>query len=170
MPASFTYYFKVSDTKQTPIFLYESPNYEIYKRSFPIYNSDNLETSVIIGNYTVIYTSILNENEDLITTSQAFTKFFENSGVPYGDNNILVTNITRVNKVFNRVVADGVYQFKMNGSLSSGEYANQIGYDTYIKDSTKIFASHTIYFPLPVVTYTNAFNSLPQPSTAPLPN
>ena len=28
----------------------------------------------------------------------------------------------------------------------------------------------TVNFPLPTVTYTNAFNSLPQPSTAPLPS
>lgn len=171
MPAQVSFYIKISDTKTKPIILYESSdkNYIIYKREMPLYDSDSLENAKVVANQTVIYTNIINV-DDLINPNTTFIRFNEILGVPYGDKNILVTNFTNYNNIKDKIMVDGVYKFNINQSESSGEYANQVGYIEYIKDSSKIFAKQTVYFPLPTVTYTNAFNSLPQPSTAPLPS
>jgi len=170
MPAQFNYFFKIADTKVPPTIFYETPdkNYAVFERVFPMYNSDNKETAKVIGKYTATYTTITNA-EDVITSTKNFLKFNKDSGVPYGDDNILVTTNTRYNKVTDKIQADGKYIIKVSPNESTGEYANQVGYVEYDKDSSKIFAEQTVYFPLPIVTYTNAFNSLPQPSTAPLP-
>jgi hypothetical protein len=60
-------------------------------------------------NITVINTSTLNEDDE-ITSVKAFTKFNEKSGYPYGDDNILVVNHTRVNKKGNSKVVDIFYE------------------------------------------------------------
>jgi hypothetical protein len=170
MPAEFTVYLKLSDTKTTPTILYENADksYRVFKRVYQLYKTDSLENEIIVGTRTIIYTSIIN-NDYIITTITVYNRFNEYSGVPYGDENILVLNSTRYNKVINNIVIDGIYRDIVNPSQSTGEYANQVGYEIYVKDSTKTFGSFTFYFPLPILTYTNAFNSLPQPSTAPLP-
>jgi hypothetical protein len=134
----------------------------------PLYDSDSLENAKVIATQTVIYNNIINV-DDLISSQKTFIKFNEYAGVPYGDNNILVTTMTRYNDIKNTILVDGVYNIIVSQSESTGEYANQVGYIEYVKDSTKIFVKQTLYFPQPIVTYTNAFNSLPQPNTAPLP-
>lgn len=174
MPAEFNVYVKLSETKTKPTILYENADksYRVFKRVFQLYKTDSLENEIIVGTHTVTYTSIINNNDittDDITTNIIYIKFNELSGVPYGDDNILVLNKTTYNKYTNNILKDGVYTNIVNPSQSTGEYANQVGYEIYVKDSTKVFGSYTIKFPLPTVTYTNAFNSLPQPSTAPLP-
>jgi len=170
MPAQFSFYIKIADTKTDPIILYESPdkNYISYKREIPLYNSDSLETAKVIGIETVIYTNIINVSGS-INSSKTFIKFNEVSELPYGDNNILVHTRTGYDDNKNTILVDGVYLFIVSQNESTGEYANQVGYIEYVKDSTKILAKETCYFPQPILTYTNAFNSLPQPSTAPLP-
>ena len=77
----------------------------------------------------------------------------------------------RCNKIINtNNLIDGTYTYQVNSTLSSGEYAAQVGYATSIRNSKDNLNDVTVInFPLPIVTYTNAFNSLPQPSTAPLP-
>lgn len=105
------------------------------------------------------------------TYSSNLLKFFENSGLPYGDDNILVSNLTTNNKYIpGSGLLDGTYIQQVNTFLSTGEWSGQIGYATITRDSTKIYDKAEVNFPLPVVTYTNAFNSLPQPNTAPLPS
>lgn len=170
MPAQFSFFCKTADTKVAPTIHHESPDksYVIFKRTLPIYNTDNLKTTQIIGSYTAMYTSVSNP-DDLFTSTQNIIKFFENSGLPYGDDNILVTTSTKSNKVENNIVIDGKYTLIISANESTGKYANQVGYNSYTKDSSKIFIKHDVYFPLPILTYTNAFNSISQPSTAPLP-
>ena len=170
MPAEFSYFTKQEGYNKKDI-LYESPdkNYVIYKKVINLYNSDDVENAKVIGVRTIIYTQTT-DADDIVTSTTNYTKFYENAGVPYGDNNILVTNNTRYNKYTDYILKDGIYTNIVNQNESTGEYANQIGYLNYEKDSTKIFNKGTYYFPLPTVTYTSAFNSLPQPSTAPLPS
>jgi len=82
MPAEFTVYIKVSDTKRTPAtILYESPDksYSVSKREVTIYNTDSLETAKEIGTRTIIYTLI-----DNITLTTLWYRFNELAGVPYG--------------------------------------------------------------------------------------
>jgi hypothetical protein len=81
-----------------------------------------------------------------------------------------VISATNVNKIVNGDLIDGTYTYQLNSTSSSGEYAAQVGYATSIRNKKdNLNDVTTINFPLPIVTYTNAFNSLPQPSTAPLP-
>jgi hypothetical protein len=174
MPAQFNCYSKVSEVAQPATIITETPDkkYIVFKREYPIYNSDNIETAIRIGTNTSIYTvTISANNNDNIATLQAFFVFNEYAGVPYGDENVLVVNYTTVNKidVSNLTLKIGNYTTALNSNLSTGEYANQVGYREYFKTVTKLFNEFIFYFPLPTVTYTNAFNSLPQPSTAPLP-
>jgi hypothetical protein len=173
MPAEFTVYVKISDLIKPPTILYESPDksYSVYKRIVTLYNTDSLATAIEIGIRTIMYTSIMNDLTNNINSVTVYDRFNELSGLPNGDDNILVVNGTRYGDIYiNKVLKDGVYTNIVNTSQSTGEYANQVGYLTFIKDSTKTFASLTFKFPLPILTYTDYFNSLPQkPSTAPLP-
>lgn len=169
MPAEFTFY-RLKKPETT--ILYESPDktYIIFKNMFDVYNSNDLKNATIIGQSTGIVSKILNET-DVITSATVFRKFNEYAGVPYGDNNILVSSSTQYNK-FSRdgkFINDGNYIQNLASDQSSGEYANQVGYIERVVDSVKGLDKHKVYFPLPILTYTNAFNSLPQPSTAPLP-
>lgn len=167
MPATIVFYRLKEEAPITV--LYESPdkNYIVYQRYGQIYS--NPECTNNIGNITVINTSTLNEDDE-ITSIKAFTKFNEKSGYPYGDDNILVVNHTRVNKKDGDVFIKNIYTGIVNTAESTGEYANQTGYYKYYKkDSEYNSYKYEVFFPLPIVTYTNAFNSLPQPSTAPLP-
>jgi hypothetical protein len=172
MPAEFTVYVKIADLVKRPTILYESPDesYSVYKRIVTLYNTDQLASAIEIGIRTIMYTSIMNNFTNNINSVTVYDRFNELAGVPYGDNNILVVNGTRYGDIYiNKVIKDGVYINIVNPSQSTGEYANQVGYLEFNKDSTKTFASLTFKFPQPILTYTNAFNSLPQPSTAPLP-
>jgi hypothetical protein len=169
MPAEITFY---RLKEPTTTILYESPDktYIISKNIHDIYNSDDLETALIIGQSTAIINKIINET-DLVTSSTIFRKFNEQSGVPSGDNNILVTSTTQYNKFDEdgKVIKDGNYIDCVASEQSTGEYANQVGYVERVVDSVKGIVKSRLVFPLPILTYTNAFNSLPQPSTAPLP-
>jgi hypothetical protein len=53
--------------------------------------------------------------------------------------------------------------------LSIREYANQVCYAQFTRNNSETYDKVVVNFPLPTVTYTNAFNSLSQLSTAPLP-
>jgi hypothetical protein len=170
MPAEFTFY-KLKKPETT--ILYESPDktYIIFKNIHDIYNSDDLKNATIIGQSTAIINKILNET-DVVTSATIFRKFNEYAGVPYGDDNILVTSSTQYNKFDKdgKVIKDGNYIECVASDQSTGEYANQVGYLERLVDSVKGIDKFKVVFPLPILTYTNAFNSLPQqPSTAPLP-
>jgi len=56
----------------------------------------------------------------------------------------------------------------LNGNLSTTCFANQYGYVIKTKSSTSNYRRYDFYYPQAVMTYTNVFNSLPQPSVAPL--
>jgi hypothetical protein len=65
---------------------------------------------------------------------------------------------------------DGTYIYQVNSTLSNGEYSGQVGNSTFVRNRKDgLNDVNIVNFPLPILTYTNAFNSLPQPSTAPLP-
>ena len=48
MPAQFSFFCKTADTKVAPTICYESPDksYLIFKRTLPIYNTNDLETII----------------------------------------------------------------------------------------------------------------------------
>jgi len=171
MPAQFTFYTKISESNAPPTIYYESSDkkYKTFGRTSNIYNNEDLETCKIIGTKFVIYNTILVDDENIQAFTSTSYKFNENSGLPFGNDNILVVDSKFWNGVINNITTFGIKIASISTS-STGEFANQTGYEEYIKDGKKIFAQTTIYFPLPIVTYTNAFNSLPQPSTAPLPS
>lgn len=52
-------------------------------------------------------------------------------------------------------------------SSASGMFCNQFGYVNKTKDATQ-FRKFDVYFPQLIASYTNAFNSLPQPPHSPL--
>lgn len=52
-------------------------------------------------------------------------------------------------------------------SSASGIFCNQFGYVNKTKNASQ-FRQFDVYFPQMVCSYTNVFNSLPQPNTAPL--
>ena len=169
MPAEFTFY-KLKKPETT--ILYESPDktYIIIKNIHDIYNSDDLKNATIIGQSTAIINKILNET-DVVTSATIFRKFNEYAGVPYGDDNILVTSSTQYNKFDKdgKFIKDGNYINCLASEQSTGEYATQVGYVERVVDSKKGVDKFKVYFPQPILTYTNAFNSLPQRNTAPLP-
>jgi len=167
MPATIVFYRE--DVTPPKTILYESPDkkYIVYQRYTQIYG--NPECTDIIGYQNIIYTTTFNEVDE-ITSIKLFLKFNEKSGLPNGDDNILVVNNTRVNKISGDTFIKNIYKGVVNSFESTGEYANQVGYYIYYKtDAIYNSFKYEVFFPLPTVTYTNAFNSLPQPSTAPLP-
>ena len=166
MPASFTFYNKPNVVEEFETFVF-SPNTNVIYYTINIY--DSIECTNIIGiAFSEIYNHTFSGNKS--NFGNTFIKFFENSGLPYGDDNILVTSGTSVNKVVDGRLIDGTYIYQVNSALSSGEYSGQVGNATCVRNRKDGLNDATIVnFPLPILTYTNAFNSLPQPSTAPLP-
>jgi len=166
MPATITVYSKPDDTQDFERFA-SSPNTYTDYFTRNIYDNPECTRQIGVGFYES-NTHIFSKN--ICVYGDVFIKFFENSGFPYGDDNILVISGTNVNKVINNSLIDGTYTYQVNSALSSGEYAAQVGYATSIRNRKDNLNDVTVInFPLPTVTYTNAFNSLPQPSTAPLP-
>jgi hypothetical protein len=181
MPAEFTFYFKdlPQNYNGAPpyIVVYESPNkeYLIVKKTLNIYDSESLTTiigicSVTYTNFIIIDKNLKQYNSTSVNTSIIFN---ENASFPNGNDNVLVFEATYIDSIdlspSNFGLLDGYYKSVVNTSLSTGKYANQAGYRETYKDSTQDFVINKVYFPQPILTYTNAFNSLPQPNTAPLP-
>jgi hypothetical protein len=165
MPASFKFYGIPDDVQDTEIFVFSPNTYQFIYTRF-LY-SDPECTNRIGSAYYDLLSHNFNDNNSL--SGNAFIKFFPNSGVPQGDDNILVISGTNFNKVVNGKLKDGTYTFQVNSTLSSGEWSGQVGYVTEVKSTENGLNFFTFNFPLPTLTYTNAFNSLPQPSTAPFP-
>lgn len=107
-------------------------------------------------------------------------KFSANSGLPSSPfSDVLVFNTKLYNNVLippasknpTEIIQPGQTSVQLTGgvvtSQSSGEFCNQFGYAVKTKDLTN-FRKYDVYFPQLVANYTNVFNSLPQPSVAPL--
>jgi hypothetical protein len=166
MPASLTYYREKTASKAQIEFLSGDTDYAVIQEILNLYDkNDN-----IIGTNTSLSTLVRNPAGDIILTGNSYVKFNELSGYPYGDDNIFSFTFTIFNKLdfTTGLLVDGTYPSNSN-ACSTGEYANQVAYAQLIRDSTQKYDKVTVNFPLPTLTYTNAFNSLPQPSTAPLP-
>jgi len=166
MPAKFSIYNKPVIEDLETVAILPSTNFTSYKLKF--YDTQECTKQIGVG-FTQVYTH--NFDLDNANYGNTFIKFFKDSGLPYGDDNILVLSSTVFNKYGSGGSVDGIYNYQVNSALSSGEYAGQVGYAVSIKNQKdKLNEVTTVNFPLPTVTYTNAFNSLPQPSTAPLPS
>ena len=167
MPATIVFYTNPSDVQDYEKFVF-SPNTTLTYFTRNVYSDP--QCSKIIG--TKFYeTYVHNFSGNSAIYFNAFIKFFENSGFPYGDDNILVISGTSVNKTRpDNLLLDGTYIYQVNSALSNGEYSGQVGNCRHIVNrEASLNNVTTVYFPQPILTYTNAFNSLPQPSTAPLP-
>ena len=165
MPASFTFY---NNSKEYLNLKISTSEDGVTSRTFSkiIYNSHDLDKSIGIATYS--YNFQYDSNNNVYNYGNMFIKFDNNSGFPNGEDNILVLSSTSVNKFDkNNESVDREFTQQINQSLSTGEYSGQIGYsDTSRRNGV---VTRNVYFPQPILTYTNAFNSLPQPSTAPLP-
>lgn len=166
MPAKILLYSKPTDVQDYERFV-SSPTTYIDYFTRNVYNNPECTTMIGVAFYESTY-HIFSKN--LCVYGDVFIKFFENSGLPYGDDNILVISGTNVNKTVNSDLIDGKYIYQINSAFSTGEYQGQVGNATFTRNMQSGLNDITIInFPLPILTYTNAFNSLPQPSTAPLP-
>ena len=166
MPASLTYYRENTASKAQIEFLSGDSDYAVIQEILNLYD----ENDNIIGTNTSLSTLVRNPAGDIILTGNSYVKFNELSGYPYGDDNIFSFTFTFFNKLdfTTGLLVDGTYT-GISNAYSTGEYANQVAYGQLIRDSSQKYDKETVNFPLPTLTYTNAFNSLPQPSTAPLP-
>jgi hypothetical protein len=166
MPASLVYYSEKTSSNIQPEFISGELDYALFQDFFNLYDENNN----VIGSETTLGTFVRNPSGDIIINTNSYIKFNELSGFPYGDDNILSFTFTYVNKVdlTNYQLIEGTYTGVSN-ACSSGEYANQVAYSQFTIDNSQKYDKIIVNFPLPTVTYTNAFNSLPQPSTAPLP-
>ena len=166
MPATIVFYTDPNDVQDYEQFVF-SPNTILSYFTRNVYSDP--QCTKIIG--TIFYETYDHRfSGNSVLYGNVFIKFFENSGFPYGDDNILVISGTNVNKLVNNFLIDGTYMSQVNSTLSSGEYSGQVGNSRTIRNiKDGLNDVSTVYFPLPILTYTNAFNSLPQPSTAPLP-
>jgi hypothetical protein len=186
MPSEIVFYFKNLpknyNGEKSHRVIYENPDedYRIIKKTLNVYDSETLTKKIGVASVTYTLDKLIDVNYKEYNTIivNTFIIFNDNTSFPNGNNNILVFDATYVGDIFNLsdlsssnfALLDGFYKSVVNTSLSTGEYANQVGYRETVKDASKNFVKNTVYFPLPTVTYTNAFNSLPQPSTAPLPS
>jgi hypothetical protein len=166
MPASLTYYSEKTSSNIQPEFISGELDYALFQDFFNLYDKNNN----VIGSVTDTGTFVRNPSGDIIVNTNSYIKFNELSGFPYGDDNILSCTFTYVNKVdlTNSQLLEGTYTGASN-SCSTGEYLNQVAYSQFTRDNSQKYDKVTVNFPLPILTYTNAFNSLPQPSVAPLP-
>ena len=177
MPASFVLYSKPDDAQNLQrTTLTQDSTLTYYTRD--VYNDPACNPSNLIGScFYETYSHVFNNNLDpksygtnLVLYGNIFIKFNSNSRLPSGDNNILVLSGSNCNKFVNGTLIDGLYKGQVNSFLSTGEWAGQVGYSEQVRDRAhKLNDKTTVNFPLPIVTYTNDFNSLPQTSTAPLP-
>lgn len=167
MPASFTIYVPRSIFSGREVITISPTTSELFI-NFNVYSDPELTNQVgQLFSDTMIHAW----SGNVTTYNTTFIKFSSNSGLPNGDDNILVGNLTTNNKFTSGSgLANGTYYQQSNTFLSTGEWSGQTGYATITRDSTKTYDKVDVQFPIPVVTYTNAFNSLPQPNTAPLPN
>lgn len=166
MPATIVFYTDPNDAQDYEQFVF-SPNTILTYFTRNVYSDS--ECSKIIG--TEFYETYGHRfSGNSVLYGNVFVKFFENSGFPHGDDNILVISGTNVNKYVDDFLIDGTYTYQINSTLSSGEYSGQVGNSTFVRNRKDgLNDVNIVNFPLPILTYTNAFNSLPQPSTAPLP-
>lgn len=166
MPATMTLYSKPTDVQDYERFV-SSPNTYIDYFTRNVYNNPECTRKIGVAFYESTFHTF---SKNICVYGDTFIKFFKNSGFPYGDDNILVISFTNVNKTVNGDLIDGTYTCQLNSTSSSGEYAAQVGYATFTRNTQSGLNDVTIInFPLPIVTYTNVYNSLSQPSTAPLP-
>jgi hypothetical protein len=186
MPAEIVFYFrnlpKNYNGKKPSRVLFETPDksYCIVRKTLNVYDSETLTKKIGVASVTYTLDKLIDANDEIqnIIIVNTVIIFNDNASFPNGNDNILVFDATYAGDVYNLsdlsssnfALLDGFYKSVVNTSLSTGEYANQLGYRETVKDVSKNFVKNTVYFPLPTVTYTNAFNSLPQPSTAPLPS
>jgi len=172
MPAKFTVYVQIASAssprlEDEKVVLSPTTYIEFFKKL--IYNDPECKNEPIgIKTYqSLVHTFPTGKPIVDLTT---YYNFNEKSGLPYGDANILITSQSIGNYYVNGKKPEGDYYEQVNSTLSTGEWSGQVGYvKQNKKNANSISNKYEFNFPLPIVTYTNTFNSLPQPSTAPLP-
>ena len=177
MPASICYY-RAKDTTTLDVdFISSDLDNSFGKTLQNLYDVDGN----LIGTENVLLQGVKFASDDVIVTYTSFNRFNELSGFPNGDDNILSLTTTFVNKLNTDdgslpvlkednllMLKEETYTLNYN-PMSTGEYANQVCYAQFTRDNAEQYDKIIVNFPQPIVTYTNAFNSLPQINTAPLP-
>jgi len=170
MPASFTVYINDTQMEYEKVVLSPTTYIEFFKNFLYKYDDPECKKEPI-GILAVEQSVHIFPTGNMIQNGNAYNNFYSNSGLPYGDANILIVSFSNSTNLLNNASSqDSSYSQQVNPILSTGEWSGQIGYENATIDKTNPkISKHEFNFPLPIVTYTNAFNSLPQPSTAPLP-
>lgn len=173
MPANFKFY--VDKASEQVVVISTSDSNATTQVSAPVLGSE--DKTDIIG--TLFAIKIWNKDAygNEWANSQWYIQFFDNSGLPTNSTlklfDALFNQTTGKENPTETIPVDQT-SVVVTGSVdplgSTGEFLNQPGYFNKTNYSTKSFRLYEVYFPQAVVTYTNAFNSLPQPSVAPLPN
>lgn len=143
MPGSFTFYVPRNtfyNRELTTI----SPTSSELQINFYVYSDPALTNKIgdLFSN-----TFIKSWDGNLLTDNTTFIKFLANSGVPYGDNNILVGNLTTKGKLnLGSGLVNGIYYQQVNTFLSIGEYAGQSGTATITRDSSVAYDKVDVSF------------------------
>lgn len=173
MPAKLKFYVN-EDNEQAVVIMMTSDTNATTQVSIPVLGSE--DDTDIIGTLFTIKTWNKDAYGNEWVTFEANIQFFDNSGFP--TNSTLQLNFTFFNETNGTINPTEVIPYgktsiiatgSVNSLVSSGEFLNQSGYCNKTIISTSPFKLYEVYFPQAVVTYTNVFNSLPQPSVAPLP-
>lgn len=173
MPANFKFYVNNASEKSVVIMMTSDSN-ATTQVSAPVLGSE--DDTDIIGTLFAVKTWNKDAYGNELSTFEWYIQFFDNSGLPTNSTlKLLFTWFNQTTGVENPTekIPNGQTSVVYTGSVdslgSSGEFLNQSGYCNKTNYSTKSFRLYEVYFPQAVVTYTNVFNSLPQPSVAPLP-
>jgi hypothetical protein len=173
MPANFKFYVDKA-SEQAVVIMMTSDTNATTQVSAPVLGSE--DDTDIIGTLFAVKTWNKDAYGNQWATFEWYVQFFDNSGLP--TNSTLQLSFTFFNQTTGvenptETIPAGQPSIVVTGSVnslgSSGEFLNQSGYCNKTDYSTKSFRLYEVYFPQAVVTYTNVFNSLPQPSVAPLP-
>ena len=175
MPATLVYYRAKNTTTLDVDFISSDLDNSSGKTLQNLYDADGN----LIGTENTLLQGVKFASDDIVVTYTSFNRFNELSGFSNGDNNILSLTTTFVNKLTDNslpilkedsllMLKEGTYTLNYN-PMSTGDYANQVCYAQFTRDNSQQYDKIIVNFPLPILTYTNAFNSISQPSTAPLP-
>ena len=127
------------------------------------------DNSTQIGTYLATKTCTKDTNNNVWSKFEYNFQIGPNAGIPSGSIDFTLNYYNETTFTSNPSENIGSYTNGLNAPVSTDAYCNQVGYVTKTKSSSQ-FRTYLFNWPLPVVNYTNAFNSLPQPSVAPLPN
>jgi hypothetical protein len=182
MPASFTFFVDKASEKvlQTTYGIVENTWYTLVE--VDVLNDDphansGLKHHQVIGSMIIEKQTVIASHDNVWAEFNYAIVFNEGNpmNLPAGD--VLALSFSFFNQTTtsenpSEIIPAGETSVTLTGGVDSnqcsGEFLNQFGYCEKVKDETTSFRKYSVFFPQLVASYTNVFNSLPQPSVAPL--